>query len=330
MKHTLIPLDDPDAWSRALRIVRHPHAHTHAHVSAFHATAHDDTFLYVHLDDLGETLVACPVSIRGDEGERDLYTPYGFGGFAANGPVPTFADEWRSFAESEDWVASYIFQNPLLDGALGFEEGSFARVGTTYVLDLSQSPDDLLARMSSRRRAELRRWSPTAADLTSDPDEVDSFLAATADAFFDARAAAPVYRLTNDTWSRLLRAPSVWCTAVREHGTVVAASIFGESCGLVDYLFGISAPGASKYSAPLIWEAVNHFGAAQATTLNLGGGITAGDGVAEFKRRFGPDELPLTSGRFIHRVDTFRDLCRRAGADEDSSGFFPPYRRKRS
>jgi hypothetical protein len=330
MSHELISLTDGAAWDRALADIPHPHAHTRRHVAAFQASSPDPAFLYVHRDDHGIADVACPIAIRGGPGERDAYTPYGFGGFAAVRPVPTFAAEWDSFAGANGWVASYVFQSPVLDPDLGFPVGAFVPVGSCYVLDLGLPVDDLLARTSRRRRAELRRWAGVQHDLTSDPDEVATFLAAEAAAFFEARGAASVYRLSDATWADLISSPSVWCVAAREHGQVVAASVLGESCGMVDYLFGISRAGAAAYSAPLLWEAVTQFVGTGATTLNLGGGITPGDGVAEFKRRFGPGELTFTSGRFVHRRDAYRDLCRRAGVSEDTDGYFPPYRRVRA
>jgi hypothetical protein len=330
MSHELIPLTDGEAWDRALADIPHPHAHTRRHVAAFQASSPDEALLYVHRDAHGAADVACPIAVRGAPGERDAYTPYGFGGFAAARPVPTFAAEWDSFAGANGWVASYVFQSPLLDPDLGFPVGAFVPVGACYVLDLGRPVDDLLARTSPRRRAELRRWARGHHDLTSDPAEVTAFLIAEAAAFFAARDAAPIYRLSGATWADLISSPTVWCVAAREDGRVAAASVFGESCGMVDYLFGISRPGASAYSAPLLWEAVTHFVGTSAITLNLGGGITPGDGVAEFKRRFGPDELTFSSGRFVHRPDAYGDLCRRAGVGEDRDGYFPPYRRVRS
>jgi hypothetical protein len=330
MSHELIPLTAAESWGRALAGIPHPHAHTRGHVAAFQASSPDEAFLYVHRDGHGAADVACPIAVRGDPGERDAYTPYGFGGFAAAGPVPTFAAEWDSFAGASGWVASYVFQSPLLDADLGFPADAFVPVGACYVLDLGQPVDELLVRTSPRRRTELRRWAGERHDLTSDPDEVTAFLVAEAAAFFEARGAASVYRLSRATWADLISSPTVWCVAAREEGRVVAASVFGESFGMVDYLFGISRPGAAAYSAPLLWEAVIHFAATTATTLNLGGGIKPGDGVAEFKRRFGPRELSFTSGRFVHRRDVYRDLCRRAGVSDDTDGYFPPYRRVRA
>ncbi len=331
MKHRLVELDDPVGWSRALDGLSHAHAHAHAHVDAFARSAGDRTFLYSCTDDDGAPLVACPLSLRGAPGELDAYTPYGFSGFAASGDVPGFADEWSSFASEQGWVASYVFQHPMLTADLGFDASAFGAPTPCSVLDLTATPDELLARMSSRRRAELRRWMREPAKVTTDPAEALAFTIAIADEFFAVRDAAAAYRFVDSTWKTLLAAPSVWCIGVVDPTSsgckVVALCIFGERAGLVDYLFGFSLPGASAHTAPLIWEAVHHFAGAGSTSMNLGGAVRAGDGVGEFKRRFGPTEVPARRVRLVHRSDAYAALCHRAGVDTDPSGFFPPYRR---
>lgn len=327
MKHSLVDLDDAGAWDAALAGITHSHAHTRAHVAAFAASSSDGTFLYTCSDDDETTLVACPLSVRGEPGERDVYTPWGFSGFATARRLPEFAGEWQEFAAAQGWVASYIFQNPLLPVDLGFRSSAFGSSTACSVLDLSLSSDELLARMSTRRRSELRRWMREPAEVTSDAHEVLGFVLSTVDEFFTARNAPEVYYFAERTWSLLLGVPSVWSIAVRENGRVVSTCIFGESSGLVEYLFGFSLPGAA-HTAPLIWEAIAHYGRQGASSLNLGGSVRPGDGVGEFKRRFGPREMPARRVRLVHRPDAYSALCDRAGTDPDPTGYFPPYRRR--
>lgn len=327
MNHRLIPLADPEEWSAALESIPHPPAHTHGHVSAFAASSPDPTFLYVCADDDQVPIVACPLSIRGDVGAADVYTPYGFGGFAARRPHPAFADDWRMFAVEQGWVAAYVMQHPLLTADLGHPEASLDAGTTCYVLDLTRSPEGVLAAMSARRRQQLTAWARTPADLTTDRQELCGFFEREADRFFAARDAASLYRFRPDTWHLLLRSPVAWSIGVREAGSIVAASVFTEHDGYVEYLFGMSVDGAGRYSAPLIWEAVTHFSPLGASTLNLGGGVRPGDGVAEFKRRFGADEIPAPRLCLVFDPAAFTELSRAAGVEPTTDGFFPPYRR---
>jgi hypothetical protein len=62
--------------------------------------------------------------------------------------------------------------------------------------------------------------------------------------------------------------------------------------------------------------------------LNLGGGVVPGDGIAEFKARFGTSRAPLSALAQVYQPDVFARLCADAGVDpDDRSGYFPPYRR---
>jgi hypothetical protein len=62
--------------------------------------------------------------------------------------------------------------------------------------------------------------------------------------------------------------------------------------------------------------------------LNLGGGIRPGDGVAQFKQRFGPKTLPLRSIKQVYQPETFSRLCGEVKADPNGRhDYFPPYRR---
>ena len=54
-----------------------------------------------------------------------------------------------------------------------------------------------------------------------------------------------------------------------------------------------------------------------------------GDGIAEFKERFGARRLPLGALKQVYRPTVYADLCRDAGVLDpaDRTGYFPAYRR---
>jgi hypothetical protein len=61
--------------------------------------------------------------------------------------------------------------------------------------------------------------------------------------------------------------------------------------------------------------------------FNLGGGMTPGDSLADFKARFGATPLPMRAVKAVYDPPAYEDLCRRHGADPgDRDGFFPAYR----
>jgi hypothetical protein len=60
--------------------------------------------------------------------------------------------------------------------------------------------------------------------------------------------------------------------------------------------------------------------------LNLGGGVRADDGLAQFKQRFGASRRDVHSIRQVYDPATYRALCEAAGVVGSPGGRFPPYR----
>lgn len=326
MRHRLVPLDDPDGWNDALQGLRHAPAHTHAHAFAFAASSPDETFLYVGCDDDGTPAVVCPLAVRGEPHEQDVYTPFGFSGFASAADRPGFAAEWDAFAAEQGWVATYALQHPALTNDLGLLTGA-AEV-MCYVVDVTEPADVLLARMAKDRRAEVRRWLREPAGLVRDPDEILAFVLANADAFYGERSAAALYHFAPETWRRLVGSPAVITTGLRRDGRLVAVMLNAAVGDIAEGLFTFSGPAGSRSTTPLFWEAIADAAARSATTFNLGGGARPDDGIVEFKRRLGAQPVPAYGIRLVHRTDAFETLCHRAGVAPVIDGYFPPYRRR--
>ena len=62
--------------------------------------------------------------------------------------------------------------------------------------------------------------------------------------------------------------------------------------------------------------------------LNLGGGVRRGDGLFQFKAKFGGEQRDLHAVRQIYRPDVYRRLLDDAGVSPDET-WFPPYRVRR-
>lgn len=326
--HELLPLGDKRLWDDATAGTPHVPAHNHDQVAAFQASSRDPHFLYVCRNDLGEVEVVCPVALREDSAP-DLYTPYGLGGFASRRPLPWFSAEWSAFAERSGWITSYVAQNPLLVTDLGFPPDALRPAGDLFIVDLRPGLDDVRRSMSRGRRAALARWDLSPAPVTTDRSRILDFVRREAGGHFGRRSARDTYFFERETWERLLSSPSVIAMAAEDGTGLSACCIVGTTARCADFLFGISRPGGESYSAPLIWEAMKDLHAAGVHTLNLGGGVRDGDGVAEFKRRFGAERTPMTALQLVHDPARYARLCQETGAPAaDSSGFFPPYRRE--
>ena len=61
--------------------------------------------------------------------------------------------------------------------------------------------------------------------------------------------------------------------------------------------------------------------------LNLGGGVTPGDGLDRFKRGFANAELPFRTHEVIADPEAYERLSGPGRLPGDASSFFPAYRR---
>ncbi len=323
MMHERIPLTEPERWAAALDGIPHAFAHTWGSCHAMQLTSGLETFLYRYEDD-GARIV-CPFSVRWHEGYPDLLTPYGFSGFVGTGPAPEFPMRWSAFAASEGFVCGYVGLNPALDGGWYNADEAYD-FNTAFILDLQLTEAELFSRLSTNRRRQVREWERGRVSIVTDRERLAGFFVEHLAVFLDERSAASVYYLSAATLDVLFGLDSVLLLGAEVDGQLEAVSVFGRTPYSGDYLFNVSVPDGRRHSAPLIWHGALRLRDMGAPLLNLGGGIRPGDGVADFKLRFGGNEIPLRSLRQVYTPDVYLNLCHAAGVSASpDSGYFPPY-----
>lgn len=323
-RHELISLNEPDRWSAALAAVPHGHAHTRGFCHAMQLTSGLRTYLYQYERDGAR--VVCPLSERRFAGRTDVVTPYGFGGFATSGPGERFSGDWAEFARSRGWVCGYLALHPLLCDHRAFPAEELRVHNRLYVMDLRGTAGEVFKRLSQNRRRQLRDWQSVARGLIHDRRELTEFLLVNYAEFFARRQAGRATRFVPETMEAIAALPDVCMVGAVGEGGIEAVAIFGHTQHCGDYLFNVSIPGGERHAAHLIWGAVEWLRARGVTRLNLGGGIREGDEVAEFKRRFGGDKLPLVGLEHVYAAGEYERLCRASGVSStDRSGYFPAY-----
>jgi hypothetical protein len=270
--------------------------------------------------------VVCPVSERDFGGRTDVVTPYGFGGFAGTVPRDRLAEGWAAFARSRGWVCGYLALNPVFHDGGGFAPGEVHVHNRLYVMDLRGTDAELWARLSQNRRRQLRDWASVERGLVHDHGALTAFLLAEYAAFFARKGAGPATDFTMRSMAAFAALDGVFMVGAASAGEVESVAVFGHTPHAADYLFGVSVPGAEHHSAHLIWAGVQRLRRLGIPSLNLGGGVRAGDRLAEFKRRFGAAQMPLRSLKQVYDPEAYAELCRRAGVSPDRGGWFPPYR----
>jgi hypothetical protein len=136
--------------------------------------------------------------------------------------------------------------------------------------------------------------------------------------------AAEHYFFGRAYFDRILEADRTWLALAHAPGGELAAvSIAVVSDGYLHYYLSGSAD-AHLRSAPMknvVTRLVEH-SAELALPLNLGGGISPGDALEEFKRGFANRQQAWLTSELVCDREKYDQLS----ADRDAAGFFPAYR----
>jgi hypothetical protein len=322
---TAIGIDDRAGWERQLARVPHAFFHTWDYCHAVAAGTGAPTYLWCH-EDAGR-LACCPVSERRKGDAVDVVTPLGFSGFTASGPLPGLAAAWRDWCIGKGYVCAYLGLNPLFADPAWFDPAEVHAAQTLYLLDLRQGPEALRAGLQASLRHKLRE---AAAVEHSDDVGVEDMLRFFVDAYpacFAARGAGGAYRLDAGTLEALARSRHAFLLGVRGADGYESVTLFGRTAASGDAFLNVCTEAGRIHAFTLLWHGALRLQTGGVPFLNLGGGITEGDGVAQFKRRFGGQERRLVALRQVFDAGRYRALCVEAGVDPQRDiGYFPAYR----
>ncbi|MBC8166286.1 MAG: hypothetical protein H7Y20_10480 [Bryobacteraceae bacterium] len=276
------------------------------------------------MHDDGKRRMVCPFVERKVGEALDIASPYGFGGFVGAGGSELVSTSWYRFAGERGVVCGYIGLHPTLSDPSWHTPSDVHRQTTLYLLDLTLSVEELFENLSTNRKRQLKH--PSCAIELSDY-EATEFLKEHGAKFFLRKQAALVSHFTTSTFAALAHSSKTFTFGCKAGPMLCALSMFAYTPYGAEYLFNISLPEAEDYAATLLWSGVQRLRCLRIPTLNLGGGIRSGDGVAEFKRRFGGKAVPYFCLKQVYNEAAFTQLCREYGVDPgDKSGYFPPYR----
>jgi len=317
-----ILLSERAEWEAALSGVPHVFGHTWASCQAL---AHSGPEAVLYVAEEGERQVACPLIERPIEEKLDVATPYGFSGLTGTAPWPGFAERWRRFAAERGYVAGYLAINALFGDDSYADPETVTVANQTYVLDLRVGLDEVWSGLSTNRRRQLRGWR--AEDYEIDGEELAPFFVDQYPAAMERKGAAARHRFPAATLAALCELPETFLVGSRGEGGLESVSLFGYTPHAGDFVFNAALPDCEHHSVPLIWSAVQLLVERGVPWLNLGGGMSPGDSLADFKARFGARPLPMRAVKAVYDPAAYDDLCRRHGADPGArDGFFPPYR----
>jgi hypothetical protein len=256
-------------------------------------------------------------TLRPVDPEFDAISPYGYPGFVA--PVGISVDPATIDFSSTGLVTAFI-RHTLGEAPLsGASERNVVQIADPALPPKSRPSDRNQISKNLRRGYELR----LVPGPETTPEQRAGFLAAY-EQTMRRTGAGERYFFGAAYFDRILESPQTWLAlALAPEGEVAAASIAARGDAYLHYYLSGSADSHLRDS-PMknVLAALVELSAERALPLNLGGGISRGDRLEEFKRGFANRELPWHSSEIVCDAEAYARLA----AGREAGDFFPAYR----
>lgn len=256
--------------------------------------------------------------------ERDAISPYGYPGIAvADGPPSA-----SLAAQPLDPTAIDFSATGLISVFIRHTLGPVPLSSTSdrNVVQIADPSLPLKSRGSDRNQVNKNRRAGYEVRLVpgpeASPEDRAGFRAAYEQTMHRTNASQH-YFFSQDYFDRLLSSDRTWLAlADAPGGGIAAASIAAQSDGFIHYyLSGSSDEHLRDSPMKNVVTALIEFASERELPLNLGGGITRGDRLEEFKRGFANREEAWQTSEIVCDADVYSRLS--TGGEDD---FFPAYR----
>lgn len=266
--------------------------------------------------------LAAPVVVREIPGteQHDATSPYGYPGFRDAGGRPL---DPADIDFSPTGLVSAFLRHALGDPPplIGASERNVVQIADPEQPPKSRGSDRNQINRNRRQGYEVRILAGSEAG----PEDRAGFLRAYEETMRRANADQR-YFFGAAYFDRILESDRAWLAlADGPDGGVVAGSITVESGGFLHYYLSGSVD-SSLRDSPMknVVAALVELAAERGMPLNLGGGITRGDRLEEFKRGFANREMPWHTSEIVCDSRAYAHLS----AGRPGGRFFPRYRSK--
>ena len=272
------------------------------------------------LVELGERRSAIPVVVRQIEerpGALDASSPYSYPGAEVTGePIDPADVDWSAAGLVSVFIRDRLGEPTALAGA----------VDRSVVL-VSDPELPRKSRMSDRQQIRKNEAAGYEIERTPGPDSSADQRAAFHSIYLETMdhvAASERYRFEPAYFDLLFDCPRTDLFLVTgPDGDIAAAAITAISDGFLHYyLSGTAHEHRKRAPSKNLIVAVTDYAEERGLPMNLGGGLSPGDGLEEFKRGFANRELPFRTHSIICDPAAYAELSE-GRTDE---GFFPLYR----
>jgi hypothetical protein len=267
-----------------------------------------------------ESELLAPLVVRNIPGtsERDATSPYGYPGLIVGSPAPPLDPNQIDFSATV--LVSVFIRHGLGPSPLtGATERNVVQIADP-ALPAKSRPSD---RRQVRRNLESGYELELVPGAETSPEQRTAFNDVYEQTMRRA-GAADHYFFGHGYFDRILEAEGTWLALAHDpDGMLAAASIAAVSDGYLHYYLSGSGD-AHLRNAPMknvVARLVEH-SAELGLPLNLGGGISAGDALEEFKRGFANLQQTWLTSELVCDEEKYAQLS----AGRDTGGFFPAYR----
>jgi hypothetical protein len=270
--------------------------------------------------DAGDGVAATPLIVRSVPGSDcvDAISPYGYPGFDA--PAAMVLDPAEVDFSATGLVSVFVRHrlgtDPVLAGA-----------SERNIVQIADPTLDRKTRASDRQQIRRNERDGYTFDLVPGPEATEAQLANFLDAYTQTMRrtqAAQRYFYGAGYFARLLRSPLTRLALVRgPEGDIAAGSLVAESDEMLHYYLSGTADQHLRASPmKTIVNALVDLAEAENLPLNLGGGLTPGDALEEFKRGFSNRTEAWRTSEVVCDAAAYEELS----GETDAGDFFPAYR----
>ncbi|MPY92340.1 MAG: GNAT family N-acetyltransferase [Acidimicrobiia bacterium] len=330
-------------WHEVLPLVEHDTYHLPEYVSICGRLEAAESTAFSWSDDRGGRFFL-PLLFREIPGtsEVDATSPYGYPGPAVS-PGGLGHDQWlaacaalRSALEERGARSCFVRLNPLLPADLEAMAtvGAVVHHGSTVVMDLRRTDEEILAGIRKNHRRDIKRSNGEGRVATV--DEAWAHLPQFVHVYHETMrrvGADERYSFSQEYFEELRKDldEHVHLIVVHAGDELTAGAVLFETSGIVQYHLGgtldrFLAQQPAKLIFDLAWRWSKQRGDA---ALHLGGGVgAAADALLRFKQGFSKEERSFHTWRIVPSREAYESLVRRQGVDLRSGDdeVFPAYR----
>jgi CelD/BcsL family acetyltransferase involved in cellulose biosynthesis len=262
-----------------------------------------------------------PFFERSWNGTTDIATIPGLSGASIDPSSAAPLSLWREFAISQRWVAGYI----QLAMAVRLDEippgSQLVAHNSCFILDLRRWDSTRVC--SSNIWKKIRLAVRKGVQIIDDKRALSESLKHLYPRAMQRRGATTIF--SSEALDQWARDPACLIIGAALNNAVVAVHLIFVAGVNAEWHVGVTTEIDRDLSAFVLWNAMERLRDRGVETFNMGGGVRIGDGIYQFKERFGGTPAPLQSIRQIYDNAKYEELCELTNASREST-WFPPYR----